>query len=43
VGPLALAGKDAAYGLTSFGIDTIAARVVVRDLADGRQLHTGPP
>jgi len=40
VGPVALAGRDAAYGLTSFGVDTISATVVVRRLSDGKQLRS---
>lgn len=39
-GPVAVAGVLAAYGLTSFGVDTIRAQVVVRRLTDGRQLQT---
>lgn len=39
-GPVAVAGVLAAYGLTSFGVDTIRAEVVVRRLTDGRQLQT---
>lgn len=39
VGPVVVAGKDAAYGLTGFGVDTISSQVVVRNLADGRRLH----
>jgi len=39
VGPLALAGVDAAYGLTTSGVDTISAEVVVRRLTDGQVLH----
>ena len=31
-----------AYGFTRFGIDTITATVVVRDLSDGKQLRTEP-
>ena len=39
VGPVAVSGTDAAYGLTSFGIDTISSEVVVRNLAGGHRLH----
>lgn len=39
VGPVAVAGKDAAYGLASFGVDTISSQVVVRNLADGERLQ----
>ena len=39
VGPVALAGVDAAYGLTYSGVDTISADVVVRSLADGAVLR----
>ncbi|MBV9607846.1 MAG: hypothetical protein JO027_22215 [Solirubrobacterales bacterium] len=39
VGPVAVAGNLAAYGLTSFGIDTVRAVVVVRRLTDGSQLN----
>lgn len=47
VGPVALAGVEAAYGLTTSGVDTISAKVIVRRLTDGRVLHrhnaiTGP-
>jgi hypothetical protein len=42
VGPAALAGRIAAYGLTSYGVDTVSASVVVRSLRDGKQLHTDP-
>ena len=41
-GPIALAGSDVAYGYTRFGIDTVSAQVVVRDLASGKQLHSEP-
>ncbi len=34
-GPLALAGVDVAYGLSSFGVDTGTAQVLVRRLTDG--------
>ena len=42
VGPIALAGVDVAYGLSEFGVDTLSAQVVVRDLATGRELRTEP-
>ena len=38
VGPVAVAGDLAAYGLSSFGVDTVRASVVVRRLTDGTQL-----
>lgn len=41
-GPIALAGQDAAYGFTSFGVDTISTAVVVRDLGDGKRLRSEP-
>jgi hypothetical protein len=42
VGPVALAGVDAAYGLATFGVDTGSAQVIVRRLSDGRQLRSAP-
>jgi len=39
VGPIAVAGEDAAYGLTGFGVDTISSEVVVRNLASGQRIH----
>jgi hypothetical protein len=36
VGPLALSGVDVAYGLTSYGVDTINASIMVRRLTDGQ-------
>lgn len=42
VGPTAVAGRDAGYGLTSFGVDTVTAEVIVRNLGSGRQLHVLP-
>jgi hypothetical protein len=39
VGPVAVAGEVAAYGLTDFGVDTVRASVVVRRLTDGAQLN----
>jgi hypothetical protein len=38
VGPIAVGGDVAAYGLTAFGVDTVRAQVVVRRLTDGGQL-----
>jgi hypothetical protein len=35
VGPVAVAGDLAAYGLQSFGVDTVSASVAVRRLTDG--------
>jgi hypothetical protein len=34
-GPVVLAGTDAAYGLTFYGVDTVTAEVLVRRLTDG--------
>jgi hypothetical protein len=42
VGPIALAGEVAAYGVQRCGVDTGTAQVVVRRLSDGRVLHTAP-
>jgi hypothetical protein len=39
VGPIALAGVDAAYGRTTSGVDVISAEVVVKNLTDGRILR----
>ncbi len=39
VSPVALAGVDAAYGLSNFGVDTVRTDVVVRRLTDGKQLR----
>lgn len=39
VGPLAVAGRDVAYGLTRYGVDTLSATVIVERLSDGKQLH----
>jgi len=39
VGPVALAGTDAGYGLTTSGVDTISSEVVVKRLTDGKVLH----
>ena len=38
-GPIALAGTVAGYGLTSYGVDTVSAQIVVRRLTDGRVLR----
>lgn len=38
VGPLAVAGDLAAYGVQSVGVDTVSASVVVRRLTDGTVL-----
>jgi hypothetical protein len=42
VGPVAVAGRVAAYGLQRCGVDTGRAQVVVRRLTDGRQLVALP-
>jgi hypothetical protein len=42
VGPLALAGVVAGYGLRSYGVDTVSSAVIVRDLTSGRQLRALP-
>lgn len=42
MGPIALAGQDAAYGLASYGVDTVSASVIVRRLSDGEQLRSAP-
>lgn len=42
VTPVALAGVDAAYGLSHFGIDTGSTEVVVLRLTDGKQLQDSP-
>jgi hypothetical protein len=39
VGPVAVAGKFAAYGLQSCGVDTGQGSVLVRRLSDGAMLH----
>jgi hypothetical protein len=41
-GPIALAGTDVAYGYTQYGVDTVSAEVLVRDLSTGRQLRSEP-
>ena len=38
VGPVAVAGDLAAYGLQSFGVDTVSTSVVVRRLTNGSQI-----
>jgi hypothetical protein len=38
VQPVVVVGTFVAYGLTSFGVDTISATVVLRRLTDGRRL-----
>jgi hypothetical protein len=38
VGPVAVGGDLAAYGLESFGVDTVSTSVVVRRLTDGTQV-----
>ena len=42
VGPVALSGQVAAYGIQRCGVDTGTAQVVVRRLTDGKVLHTAP-
>jgi hypothetical protein len=42
VGPVALRGAVAAYGVQRCGVDTGTAQVVTRRLSDGRVLHTSP-
>lgn len=42
VGPVALAGQIAAYGLESCGVDTGSTVIVTRRLADGQTLVTLP-
>jgi hypothetical protein len=42
VGPVKVAGKLAAYGLESCGVDTGSTQVVVRRLSDGEQLLSDP-
>jgi hypothetical protein len=39
VGSVAVAGQDAAYGLTQYGVDTVSASVIVRRLSDGTRLR----
>ncbi len=39
VGPVALGGEIAAYGLERFGVDTGRSSIVVRRLTDGNQLE----
>jgi hypothetical protein len=38
VAPVAVAGTDAAYGLSNFGVDTVRTEVIVRRLTDGKRL-----
>ncbi|HET6868067.1 MAG TPA: hypothetical protein VFH80_19295 [Solirubrobacteraceae bacterium] len=38
VGPVAVAGDVAGYGLQSFGVDTVTATIVVRRLTDGTEV-----
>ena len=40
VGPVVVAGDEAAYGLERCGIDTGSTEVIVRRLTDGRQLRS---
>jgi hypothetical protein len=42
VGPVALAGLDASYGLAHFGVDAGSSQVLVRRLSDGRRLRSLP-
>jgi hypothetical protein len=42
VGVIAVAGRYAAYGLSSFGVDMVSARVIVRNLANGAFVHDAP-
>jgi hypothetical protein len=42
VGPVAVAGDLAAYGLQSFGVDTVRASVVVRRLTDDSRIKELP-
>jgi len=42
VGPVAVAGDLAAYGLTNFGVDTVRASIVVRRLTDGKVVSEFP-
>lgn len=39
VGPVAVAGDDAAYGLESCGVDTGFTQVLVKRLTDGKELR----
>lgn len=38
-GPIAVAGRYAAYALTSFGVDTVSSLVIVRNLETGHKLR----
>lgn len=40
VGPVALAGVHVAYGLSQFGVDTVSAQVIVRNLGTGVRLRS---
>jgi hypothetical protein len=42
VGVITVAGRYAGYGLSSFGVDTVSAQVVVRNLATGNVRHEAP-
>lgn len=42
VGPVAVAGRVAAYGYAEFGVDTLSASVVVRNLGDGAEIRSEP-
>jgi hypothetical protein len=42
VGPIALSGTVAGYGVQRCGVDTGTAQVVARRLSDGRVLHASP-
>ncbi|HEY2651682.1 MAG TPA: hypothetical protein VGI50_07165 [Solirubrobacteraceae bacterium] len=42
VGVIAVAGRYAGYGLSNFGVDTVSAQVIVRNLANGDVLHEAP-
>lgn len=42
VGPVALSGRIAAYGVQRCGVDTGTAQVVVRRLSDGKVLRSSP-
>ena len=39
VGAIAVAGRNAGYGLSNFGVDTVSAQVVVRNLLNGKIIH----
>jgi hypothetical protein len=42
VGPVAVAGEVAGYGLSTSAVDTVSARVVVLRLSDDKVLHIEP-